>query len=77
MTGAHQLSAFERRLLATLAQADGELPSAGLALTLDTDLEQVLETVPALQERNLLVREGFDSCRLTEAGRAVLATPTD
>ncbi|RXK46629.1 hypothetical protein [Halorientalis pallida] len=60
------LTPFERRLLAELA--GGDQTPAGLAVALDTDLGTVLETTAALQARDLLERQGFDTCRLTDRG---------
>jgi predicted transcriptional regulator len=64
------LSPLERALLAALA--DEPRPPAGLAAAVDADLEAVLDAVSALRERSLLVRERFNTCRLTVRGRARL-----
>jgi hypothetical protein len=65
-------TAFERRLLAAIADADGAAP-ATLALTLDADLDRVLDAVAALQDRGLLTRSGFDTCRVTDPGLETVA----
>lgn len=69
------LTPFERRVLTELAVHDraAALSPAGLALALDVDLPRVLDTVAELRRRGLLDREGFDTCRLTEAGHDLVA----
>lgn len=53
---------------------DEPLPPAGLALELDADLQRVLDTVAGLQDRGLLARQGFSTCRSTEGGRDAVAS---
>jgi Mn-dependent DtxR family transcriptional regulator len=61
------LSPFERALLEPLAESEEHAP-AGLAIELDEDLSTVLDTVEDLQDRGLVERQGFDTCRLTDRG---------
>jgi hypothetical protein len=63
---------FELRVLT--AVTDEPLPPAGLALELDADFQRVLDTVAALQDRGLLARQGFSTCRPTERGRDAVAS---
>jgi Mn-dependent DtxR family transcriptional regulator len=64
------LTAFERRLLAAIAEHDADtIPPATLALSMNTDLGTVLETVASLQNRGYLHRQAFQHCGLTERGR--------
>jgi hypothetical protein len=70
MTGS--LSEFERAVLSELAGANDQSP-AGVTMALDTHLGAVLDTVADLRERGLLARTGFDTCRVTDRGRAALA----
>jgi len=69
------ITPFERRLLGELAESDDVTP-ASLALELDADFGRVLDAVATLRERGLLDRAGFNTCRLTDSGRAAL-TATD
>ncbi|WP_335998792.1 hypothetical protein [Halorientalis halophila] len=66
-----RLTAFERTLLSELA-GEGDRSPAGLAVALETDLGTVLETTAALQDRGLLARQGFDTCRVSDRGRALV-----
>jgi hypothetical protein len=71
MTG-DGLTSFERALLVELVGA-GSRPPADLAVALDSDLATVLDVAGELHERGLLARRGFNSCRLTDRGRAAIA----
>jgi len=71
MTG-DGLTAFERALLVELVGAASR-PPADLAVALDSDLATVLDAAGELHERGLLARQGFNSCRLTDRGRAAVA----
>jgi hypothetical protein len=66
------LTPFELELLT--AVTDDPLPPAGLALELDADFQRVLDSVAALQDRGLLARQGFSTCRPTERGREAVAS---
>jgi DNA-binding MarR family transcriptional regulator len=66
------VSPLGRDLLAELA-ASGDRPPGALGAALDAGPDAVYETIADLSERGLVVREGFDTCHLTERGRRLFA----
>ncbi|MFB6179585.1 MAG: hypothetical protein ABEI77_07680 [Halorientalis sp.] len=67
-----KLTQAERAFLEHVAETPTS--PAGVALALDRDLGTVLDIATALQRRGLLERQGFDTCQMTDRGRAALAT---